>query len=442
VEVDVVQDALDANDLAQAQEWLNQHAPHEVAAELQRLDPVPTVVSFRLLDKNQALEVFEELDPASQQTILEGLRDEAFFDLVESLDPDDRARVVQEAPAKVAHRVLAGLSPEERQMTAALLGYAEGSVGRWMTPETVALRRGLTAAEALEVVRAKGAAAETIYVLPIVNDHRRLVGVTTLRKLVLSAADTVVDTMAEDAPRVRATDDAEWAARLMQEANLLALIVVDSEDRVVGLLTIDDAVELIEAADTEDVARLAGATPLSGHYLTAGVLQVARSRATWLLLLLVAATLTVNVLQYFEDTLARVTALALFVPLLIGTGGNAGAQAATAAVRALAVGEVRGRDVFRVAWRESRVGLGLGLMLAVVALGVGWLFVDWHVAATVAGSLVAICIWASVVGSVMPLLARRLGIDPAVISAPLVTTLVDATGLIIYFGMAYLVLPL
>ncbi|MBZ5715665.1 magnesium transporter [Nannocystis pusilla] len=442
MDVDVVQDALDANDLAKAQEWLNRHAPHEVAAELQRLDPVPTAVAFRLLDKDQALEVFEELDPHSQQTILEGLRDEAFYDLVESLEPDDRARVVQEAPAKIAHRVLAGLSPAERQMTAALLGYPEGSVGRYMTPEMVVLRRGLTAAAALDVVRAEGRDAETIYVLPLVDDHRRLVGVTTLRELVLSAADTVVDMISEEAPRAQATDDAESAARLMQEANLLALIVVDSEERVVGLLTIDDAVELIEAADTEDVARQAGASPLRGHYLTASVLQVARSRATWLLLLLVAATLTVNVLQYFEDTLARVTALALFVPLLIGTGGNAGAQSATAVVRALAVGEVRGRDVFRVVWRESRVGLGLGLVLAVLALAIGALLVEWRVAATLAGSLVAICVWASVVGAVMPLLARRLGIDPAVISAPLVTTLVDATGLIIYFTMAHLILPL
>lgn len=439
MDLDGLEDALAANNLVAVQQLMEEHAPHEIAAELLRLDPVVAGVAFRLLPKDRELEVFEEFDPPAQRAILDGLRDDSFLHLVESMDPDDRARLVDEAPAKVARRVLAGLSPAERRKTAALLGYPEDSVGRYITPEVVALHRGLTIAGALSRIRSKGKDAETVYTLPVVDDGRRLVGVTTLRRLVLGDGSDFVDSLIdEDPPRVRATDDAEAAARLMQEANLLALVVVDSEDRLVGILTVDDAVELIEAADTEDVARQSGASPLSGHYLTASVFEVARSRAVWLLLLLVAAVFSVQVMDLFEDTLAQVTALALFIPLLVGAGGNAGAQAATTAVRAIAVGEVRARDVFRVAWREVRVGLNLGLMLAVVALVIAGVFVDWRIAATVAISLVVICAWAAVVGAVMPLVAKRLRIDPAVISAPLVTTLVDATGLIIYFTTAYL----
>ncbi|GAA1906247.1 magnesium transporter [Streptomyces sodiiphilus] len=432
---------LDDHDLAGALEWLETQPPYAIADEIARMDEVNSVVAFRLLDKDRAIEVFEELDPVDQQQILQGLRDQTFRDLVEAMDPDDRARMLKEAPAKVAKRVLAGLSPHERQMTAALLGYPEGSLGRYMTPETVALHKELTVHQALETVRRRGGQAETIYTLPVVDVGRRLLGVVELRDLVLSDPDALLaDLVDTETPHARATDPAEQAARLMRETNVIALPVVDSEDRLVGLLTIDDAVEVIEAADTEDVARQSGAEPLERHYMSASVFQLSRARAVWLTLLLLAATLTVTVTQAFEGELETVTQLALFIPLLIGAGGNAGAQAATAAVRALAVGEVRTSDLLRVIWRECRTGLLLGCMLAVVGLGVGALFVGWKIAAVVGITLVVICGWASTIGGTMPLLAKKLRIDPAVVSAPMVTTLVDATGLIIYFSTAKIVL--
>ncbi|SFB86592.1 magnesium transporter [Streptomyces aidingensis] len=434
---------LEEHDLAGAMEWLETQPAYSIADEIARMDAVNSVVAFRLLDKDRALEVFEELDPVDQQQILEGLRDQAFRDLVEGMDPDDRARMLGEVPAKVARRVLAGLSAHERHMTAALLGYPEGSVGRFMTPETVALQQNLTVAEALDVVRLRGAHAETIYTLPVVDTGRRLTGIVELRDLVLSNPDLQVARLVDtEPPRARATDPAEQAARLMRETNMLDLPVVDSEDRLVGLLTIDDAVEVIEAADTEDTARQSGAEPLERHYMSVGVFRLARSRAVWLMLLLVAATLTVTVNRVFEATLEEVTALALFVPLLIGAGGNAGAQAATAAVRALAVGEVRVSDLFRVIWRECRTGLLLGTLLALVGALIGAVFVGLDIAVIVGVTLIVICGWASTVGGTMPLLAKKLRIDPAVVSAPMVTTLVDATGLIIYFTTAKIVLGL
>lgn len=432
---------LDRNDIAGMQRWIAEQRPYEIADELGREDSVSAVLLFRLLDKDEAIEVFEELDPLAQQKILDGLRDHAFRELVEGMDPDDRVRLLGEAPAKVAQRVLAGLSHRERETTAELLGYPEHSAGRYMSPEVVIVRRDLTAGQALDVVRGKGLSAETVYTLPVVDDQRKLVGVVNLRDIVLSAPGRPLDELLGEVPEsVVATDDAEQAARLMRESNLLALPVVDSEQRVVGLLTIDDAMEVLESAETEDFVRQSATIPWQGHYVAAGVLQIARSRVVWLFLLLVAATLTINVMQVFENTLEQVTALALFIPLLTGTGGNAGAQAATATVRALAVGQLRTSDIFRVIWRECRVGLLLGIMLGTVGLGIGTLLVGFSITLTVALSIVVICMWAAMVGAAMPLLAKRVGIDPAVVSAPLVTTLVDATGLVIYFLMARVVL--
>lgn len=434
-------DLVGTNDLTGIRLWLAEHRPHEIAGELSRMTGREAIIPFRLLDKDRELEVFEELDPGQQQSILLSLRDTAFHELLEEMEPDDRARLIGEAPAKIATRALAGLSPSERKMTAALLGYPEDSVGRYMTPETVILHRDLTVGRALEVVRAKGAVAETIYTLPVVSDGRRMVGTVSLRDLVISDDDRLLkDIVDVFAPRVRATEPVEDAARLMQEANLVSLPVVDSEERFLGLLTFDDALEVIEAADSEDMARQSGASPLSDHYVSVGVLRLVGARSVWLMLLIVAATLTVNVMQVFEATLEEVTALAMFVPMLIGTGGNVGAQSATAIVRALAVGEVRVRDLPSVIWKEARVGLLLGLMLAGLAMVIGSLLVGTTIALVVACSVIAVCTWAAVIGSSMPLLARKVNVDPAVVSSPMVATLVDATGLLIYFSVARMVL--
>ncbi|GAB3692750.1 magnesium transporter [Nocardiopsis oceani] len=438
---DELTDLVENNDLTGIRIWLAEHRPHEIADEFARISSREAIIPFRLLDKDRELEVFEELDPSQQQAILLELRRTDFHDLLEEMDPDDRARLIGEAPAKIATRALAGLSPAERKMTASLLGYPEDSVGRYMTPETVILHRDLTVGRALEVVRAKGADAETIYTLPVVSDGRRLVGTITLSDLVISDDGRLLKDLVDVfAPRAGVSEPVEDAARLIQEANLVALPVVDSEDRFVGVFTFDDALEVIEAADSEDMARQSGASPVGDHYVTVGVFRLVSARVVWLLLLIVAATLTVNVMQVYEATLEQVTALAMFIPMLIGTGGNVGAQSATAIVRALAVGEVRIRDLPSVLWKESRVGLLLGVVLAGVALLIGSVLVGFDIAVVVSLSVIAICTWAAVIGSAMPLLARKVGVDPAVVSAPMVATLVDATGLLIYFSIARMVL--
>lgn len=433
--------ALTRGNISEIASWLEERSPHDIAEEFARLDAVQSALVWRLLARERALEVFEELEATEQQELLEGMRDKAFRDILESMDPDDRARMLGEAPAIFVHRVLQGLSPKEKAMTASLLGYPEDSVGRVMSPEVVTVPQSTPVSEILKVVKRKGKDAETIDVLAVVDRARKLVGVVNLSQVVMAPEDLTAGDLADiSAPTVRVTDDAERAARLVQETNNLGLVVVDSEDRVLGVLTVDDALEVIEAADTEDVARQAATLPSSGHYLSASPLRLAGLRVVWLLVLIVAATLTVSVLQLFETSLEAVTSLALFIPLLVGTGGNVGAQAATSAVRALAIGEVRPSDALRVAWRESSVGLFLGIVLGVLAFVAGWIVAGIPVGIVVGTSVVLVCMWAATIGSLMPLMARSLNIDPAVISAPLVTTLVDATGLMIYFLVAGVVL--
>lgn len=414
-----------------------------VAEELSRLDPSDTAIAFRALPRDRALAVFETLDPTDQQQVLDGLRDDRILQLVEGLDPDDRVRLFEELPATVVTRLLAQLSPSERQLTGMLMGYPEDSVGRHMSPEYVSLRASMTVDEALAKIRREGLDAETIYTLPVLDEQRRLIGVTGLRSLVVAAPDVrIAELMTTEVHMVTTDTDREVAARLVREAGLIALPVVDSEARLVGVLTVDDAMEILEVEETEDFALHGGHAPLNKPYLAVSAFGLARARGLWLLVLILAAGLTVNVLQFFEDTLDEVVALALFIPLLIDTGGNSGAQASTAVIRAMAVGEVRFTDLPRIVWRETRVGVLLGVMLAAaVFIPVSFLY-DVDLAFVVAATLVTICTWATIAGSALPLLAKRVGVDPALVSAPVITTIVDATGLIIYFTFAIAILGL
>lgn len=412
----------------------------ELTGRLARLEPEERALEFRLLDKQTAATVFDSLDPPQQVELVEALTSDRVRDLVTGMDPDDRARLLDEVPAGVARRLLAQLSPRDRWQTADLLGYPPESAGRIMSPEVRSLRPEQTAAEALALLRARGRDAETIYVLPVRDEQRRVLGVTSLRDVVLADPETPVAALMErDYPLVSAYDDQEKVARLIQEADLLAVPVVDSEQRLLGLVTVDDALEILEIEDTEDIVRAGGGVePLGAPYFAVSVRRIVRSRIVWLTLLVAAATLTVSVLSAFEATLEQVVTLSLFIPLLIGTGGNCGAQAATTVTRALAVGDVRFGDLPSVIGREARVGLMMGAIFAIVGFPLISALFEPEIAETVSLSLLAICTWATLVGGILPLLASRAGIDPAVVSAPLVTTLVDATGLLIYFGIAQL----
>ncbi|MCC6270286.1 MAG: magnesium transporter [Microbacteriaceae bacterium] len=440
------QGALDAledirtSDLSSLRDALAELRVHEIVTLLGRSDSRRRAVLFRLLPKDPALDVFEALEPGLARELLGGLRDERVGQLIEDLDPDDRVTLLDELPANVAKKLLMGLSPEEHDLTATLMGYPIGSVGRRMTPEFIKVLATMTAAEALDHVRRAGEAAETIYFLPVAGLNRIVVGAIELRDLFLADPDARVEDLMHDPMLITVSDPEESAARMVVEANVIATAVVDSENRLVGVFTFDDAAAILAAAEAEDAARTGGAEPLRQPYLSARLLAVVRSRVVWLFVLVGASTLTVAVQDVFAPTLEQSLALALFIPMLIGAGGNIGSQAATTITRALAMDEVRPRDILRVLFRELRVGIMLGGTLGFIGFVPAMLLVGPEIALVLLLTVAAIGTLAAAVGGAIPLGARAARVDPAIVSAPFISTFVDATGLVIYFLIAKAVL--
>lgn len=440
--IDTITPLLARQDLITLTGVLTPLSTSEIVEVLERLNLKQRAIIHRLLAKDRALEVFEMLPPALQSDLFTGLQDADVSRLFAELDPDDRMWLLDEVPAVLAARLLRGLPEDERVLTAGLLGYRQGSVGRRMTPEFVTTHVGMTAAESIERVRARLADAETVYTIPVLDHGRRVAGIVSLRDLLGADPDAPVEDFMQPAHTSEATEEAEVAARMCTDLRLLALPIVDSESRLIGMLTIDDAVRILEHEESQDAARQGGAEPLNRPYLSTPVVTIVRSRVVWLLVLAVGATLTVQVLSAFEATLAQVTALALFVPLLIGTGGNTGNQAATTVTRALALGDVRPRDILRVLSRELLTGALLGLLLGALGFGIAALVFAPDMGLVIGLTLLAVCAVAAAVGGIMPLVARAIRVDPAVFSNPFITTFVDATGLVIYFLIARIVLHL
>jgi magnesium transporter len=336
------------------------------------------------------------------------------------------------------------MRPSEAAEIRELSLYPRDSAGGIMTPAFVAVPRDATANEAIGAIRRLVDQAETVNYVYVVDDERRLLGVLSLYRLILSRASTPVsDLMAPTTVRVRATADQEVAARLLTDRNLLAIPVVDDSDRLLGIITEDDVADVLEAEATEDIERLGGSQPLNVPYRSSSVLLLVRKRVLWLLLLFAAEAYTGSVLRDFQSELTQVVSLAFFIPLLIGTGGNMGSQTVTLIVRAMALGELSIRDIGWIALKEMRVGLILGLVMAIVAFARAWLLgVGADIGIVVSLTILAISLWSATVAALLPLVLRQLRVDPAVVSAPLITTLVDGTGLIIYFEIARLVLGL
>jgi len=331
-------------------------------------------------------------------------------------------------------------NPLQPDLTTVVPGYPQDSIGRRMSPEYVTTHPDLTVAATMHRVRARLDDAETVYTLPVTDHAGRVVGVVSLRDLLVAEDAALIGELMQDARTTLAETDAENAARECTDLGLLALPVIDREDRLVGILTIDDAARILKREESEDAARQGGVEPLGRPYLSTPIRRIVRSRIVWLFVLAVGATLTVKVLSVFEATLEQMTVLALFVPLLIGTGGNTGNQAATTVTRALALGEVRPRDLLAVLTRELRVGVSLGVLLGALGFAITALIYDWQIGLVIGCTLVAVCAAAATVGGIMPIVARMIRVDPAVFSNPFITTFVDATGLVIYFLVARAIL--
>lgn len=437
-----VEQALSSHDLPAITTALHDMGTVDAVRLLERLGDRDRAIVYRLLPKDTALSVFEALDASLQGHLVQSLQAEDVATVFADMDPDDRVSLLDELPATVATRLLQGLPVAERDLTSLVLGYPQGSIGRRMSPEYLATHPHMTATQTLDRVRDRLDDAETVYTLAVTDRARRVVGIVSLRDLMRAPDSALVADLMHAPQLVRATDSAEAAARRCADLRLLALPVVDAEGRLVGVLTVDDALTIVEDAESEDHARIGGSEPLRRPYLSTPVRSIVRSRVVWLLVLGVGATLTVQVLEVFEQTLEQMVVLSLFIPLLIGTGGNTGNQAATTITRALALDDVRPRDIFLVLAREVRVGLSLGLLLG----SVGFAFASWaygaDIGAVVGLTLIAVCTMAATVGGAMPIIGRKAGVDPAVFSNPFITTFIDATGLLVYFVIARAVLGL
>lgn len=428
--------ALARRDLVAVSRMLEQLDGRQLVELVQRSSQRRAAVLFRLLSKDVAIEVFERLDPSLQGELFLGLRDREVTDLFAELDPDDRVVLMDELPAVVARRLMQQLDSRERDLTGVILGHQPGSVGRRMSPEYVSAHPHLTVGQTLDVVRRRVAAAETIYTLPVTDGDKRLVGVLSLRDLFEASTEESIAEVMGPVHHARATDDAEEVARRCVRLGVLALPIVDSERRLLGILTVDDAQRILEQAEDEDTARAGAREPLRRPYLSTSVGGVARARVVWLLVLAMSAILTVQVLEVFEATIEQKVVLALFIPLLTGTGGNTGSQAATTITRALAMGDVRTGDVGKVMLRELQVGVMLGMLLGLLGLGLTSLVYDTETGLVIGLTLLCVCSMAAAVGGVMPMIAKALRVDPAVFSTPFITTFCDATGLLVYFMIA------
>jgi magnesium transporter len=418
--------------------------PSDWADLVPQLEPSEVAVLLQWLPDEEIPEVLEELSPADAARILRTLSQAQAAALLEEMDPDDAADVVELLPPDEARQILIRMRPEEASELRELSQYPPESAGGLMTPAFVAVRAEATAEEAIAAIRRLVDEAETVNYLYVIGPERQLYGVLSLYRLLLSPGATPVrDLMAPSTVRVRADADREVAARLLTDRNLLAIPVVDADDHLLGIITEDDVADVLEAEATEDIERLGGSEPLNVPYRASSVALLVRKRVVWLLLRFLAEAYTGTVLRDFQDELTQAVALSFFIPLLIGTGGNMGSQTVTLIVRAMALGEVSLRDIGWIVFKEMRVGLILGAIMAVVAFGrAALLGVGADIGGVVALTILAICLWSATVAAVLPLVLRKLRIDPAVVSAPLITTLVDGTGLIIYFTIAKVLLGL
>jgi magnesium transporter len=437
-----IRTALEANDLATA------------SSIIEELRPADQADLFWELDEDEQAALLPELNPADAADILEELYDEDVVELAENLPLDKLIEIVNEMEPDEAADLLDDLEPEQAQAVLAklkeaievrsLTDYEDDTAGGLMTSAYIPLWRRMTAQQAIDTIRAWRPDEETIYYLFVTDRLKRLVGVINLRQLIVAdPATPITEIMDTDVIFAYPDTDQEECADLMQRYDLLALPVVDENKVLLGIITIDDLVDVIQSEAGEDIQRIGGAEPLDRGYLDTSILAITRKRIGWLLLLFITATLTGLVMDSFQDELAAMVALSIFIPMLIGTGGNAGSQTTATIIHAMAVGDVDWKDAWYVWLHEMRIGVVLGMGMGVVAYGLAMFWVkDHRLSLTVAASIFGIVLWATGAGSLLPLLAARLGIDPTVVSGPVMSTMVDATGLFIYFTVARFILGL
>lgn len=394
---------------------------------------------FRLLRKSTAAEIFPELDSELQETIISSITDSEITKLVEELFIDDTVDILEELPASVVSRILSAAKPNTRAELNRFLKYPQNSAGSVMTSEFISVHSNMTVAEAIERIKKTGKNKETIYVVYVTDSSRVLNGFIELRDLIFSDREELIENVMESSIISATTlDDRELAASLISKYDLLALPIVDTESRLVGIVTVDDALDVIEEAATEDIEIMAAISPTDKPYLKTGVFETWKKRIPWLIFLLISSMITGGIITYYENALGAMVVLTAFIPTLMGTGGNAGGQASVTIIRGLSLDEIRMGHILKILWKEFRISLLCGITLSVVIFGKAMLIdrTSFAVALVVAISLFLTVVIAKLVGCALPILAKRIGFDPAVMASPFITTIVDAVSLLIYFQIA------
>ena len=427
--------------------------PNDVAGLFDALEENRIPVLYRLLPKELAAEVFVEMEPDAQELLIKGFSDNELKEVLDELYVDDAADLVEEMPANVVKRILKQADPEMRTAINQILRYKEYSAGSIMTTEYVSLRPHMTVEEAILRIRRQGVDKETIYTCYVTDSSRKLLGLVSVKDLLLAADDEtpIREIMTTNVIYASTSTDQEEVARMLSKYNFLAMPVLDSESRMVGIVTFDDAMDVMEEEATEDIEMMAGMTPSEKPYLKSTPFELFKNRFPWLSMMMVSATFTGLIMTSFEDALAKVIALSAFIPMLMGTGGNSGSQSSVTVIRGLSLGELSFKDLGAVLWKELRTAVLCGLGLAIVCFAKIWLIdkmlfgneeITLMVDLVVCCALCVTVIIAKAVGAVLPMVAKVLGADPAVMASPFITTIVDAVSLLVYFLFAKLILGL
>ncbi len=417
--------------------------PSDIAAMLEDFEPQEVALLFRLLPKELAADAFVEMDSEVQQSLIQVFSDTELKQLVDELNMDDAVDIVEEMPANIVKRILSQAEPDTRRLINEMLKYPDDSAGSIMTTEYVDLSPEMTASDAIDHIRQTGIDRETVNICYVVDAKRKLVGAISIRTIILAGRDVPIsDIMEKNVISAATGEDQETVAQEMAKYNFTAVPVVDSENRLVGIVTVDDAMDVIQAEATEDISKMAAVTPSDRPYLRQSVYQLWKARIPWLLLLMISATFTGMIITHFESALASYVVLTAYIPMLMDTGGNSGSQSSVTVIRSLSLNELKFSDIFKVIWKELRVAVMCGVSLAVVNFAKLMLFdkVVAGVALAVCATLVVTVLAAKLVGCTLPMLAQKLGFDPAVMASPFITTIVDAVSLLIYFKTASIIL--
>ena len=437
--MDEIRELLETKQYTRLRQKLSELNDADIAVVMEELEEEEMLKVFRILPKDVAADVFSYLEVENQQMIITSLSDREAANIINNLMADDATDLLEEMPANVVKKLLANANPETRRDINHLLRYPEDSAGSIMTVEYVDLKENLTVGGAIERIRKVGLDSETINICYVLDPGRKLVGTVALRYLLLSDPDAVIgDIMHENVIAINTLMDQEEVARQFKKYDFTAMPVVDNENRLVGIITVDDIVDIMEEETTEDMEKMAAIVPSDKPYMRTGIWETYKKRIPWLLLLMISATFTGKIITAFEDALSVYVVLTAFIPMLMDTGGNAGGQASVTVIRGLSLGEIEYRDVPRVLWKEIRVALMCGVTLAAANFVKLMLLdrVEMMVSAVVCLTLVAAVLIAKVVGCSLPIAAKRLGFDPAVMASPFITTIVDALSLLIYFAFA------